>query len=94
MDGGIYSGIRRPGVQAKSASARKDDAPSPTKKPLLSPKLDLSAHARAPSILSSGKPNDKVDRSASKQSARLQRGGDSPSRQFGFSSSPASPKKR
>lgn len=91
MDGGIYSGIRRPGVQAKSASSKKDDAAPPKKGGTSPQKLDLSSFARAPSILSPGSAQDEGDRSRNKQSARLRQGGGSPSRQFGFSASPAGP---
>ncbi len=90
MDGGIYSGIRRPGVQAKPASGKKDDAASPKRG---GAKLDLSAHARAPSILSPGSRQDEGINSGSKQSARFKQGGGD-SKQFGFTASPASPAKR
>lgn len=89
MDGGIYSGIRKPGVQAGKSPKDKDtEKRSPGK---TSPKLDLSAHARSPSILQVSR-SEEDSSGFNDTAARLRQGGGA--RQFGFSGSPASPGKR
>ena len=87
MDGGIYSGIRNGGTED---AGKKDDAASPKRG---GAKLDLSAHARAPSILSPASRQDEGANSGSKQSARFKQGGGD-NMQFGFTAIPASPAKR
>lgn len=89
VDGGIYSGIRKPGVQAGRSPKDKDgEKSSPGKSS--TPKLDLSAHARSPSILQVSRSEDAGG--FNDTAARLRQGGGA--RQFGFSGTPASPGKR
>lgn len=90
VDGGIYSGIRKPGVQAGGKSPKGQDSESKGT-PSKTPKLDLSAHARSPSILQVSRPEDSSGFDST--AARLRQGGGGP-RQYGFSNSPASPGKR
>ena len=88
VEGGIYSGIRRPGVQSGTKKDKDSDSKSsPSKSP--AGKLDLSAHVRSPSILNVSRAEDRAE---DDQAARLRQGGGQ--RQFGFSSSPASPGRR
>jgi hypothetical protein len=78
-------------VQAKDPGSDKSKAGgSPSKGP--SAKLNLSAHARNPSILAVSRGDDEpmsMGDLSSSQAARLRQGGGQ--RQFGFASSPSSP---